>query len=217
MLIIKRDPKSISAEAFRTLRTNIQYASFDKEMKVILITSAGPSEGKSTVSSNLALSMTETGKSVLLIDCDLRKPSVHKKFAISNEVGITNFLLGEVTFEKATTLYENRLFIMTAGTIPPNPSEMLSSNKLKSFIKNVSKQFDCVIIDSPPVMAVTDAQILATVSDGVILVVSSGETEKVMALKAKESLMKVNANFLGAVLSKVKPEHSKGYGYYAYD
>ncbi|WP_035291771.1 CpsD/CapB family tyrosine-protein kinase [Clostridium sp. KNHs214] len=216
MLVIEKSPKSVPAEAYRTLRTNIQYASFDKELRRILVTSSGPGEGKSTTAANLALSIAETGKSVLLIDCDLRKPSVHKKFKISNEKGVTNFLLGEVTFEQATKVYKNKLFIMTAGTIPPNPAEMLSSNKLKNFLKKVSDQFDMVIIDSPPVMAVTDAQILSTITDGVILVITSAQTEKAMAIKAKESLKKVNANILGVVLNRIKEENGKSYGYYYY-
>ncbi|WP_102399806.1 CpsD/CapB family tyrosine-protein kinase [Haloimpatiens massiliensis] len=216
MLIIEKKPKSVPAEAFRTLRTNIQYASFDKEVRRLLVTSSGPKEGKSTTAANLALSISETGKSVLLLDCDLRRPSLHKKFNISNQVGITNFLLGEVNFEQAIKIYRNKLFIMTAGIIPPNPSEMLSSNKLRDFLQRVSQQFDMVIIDSPPVMAVTDAQILSTITDGVILVVASGETEKAMAIKAKESLKKVNANILGVVLNKFKEKNSRGYhyGYY---
>ncbi|WP_035291670.1 CpsD/CapB family tyrosine-protein kinase [Clostridium sp. KNHs214] len=216
MLIIEKEPKSVPAEAFRTLRTNIQYASFDKEVRRLLVTSSGPKEGKSTTAANLALSISETGKSVLLLDCDLRRPSLHKKFNISNQVGITNFLLGEVNFEQAIKIYRNKLFIMTAGIIPPNPSEMLSSNKLRDFLQRVSQQFDMVIIDSPPVMAVTDAQILSTITDGVILVVASGETEKAMAIKAKESLKKVNANILGVVLNKFKEKNSRGYhyGYY---
>lgn len=216
MLVIEKSPKSVPAEAYRTLRTNIQYASFDKELRRILVTSSGPGEGKSTTAANLALSIAETGKSVLLIDCDLRKPSIHKKFKISNEKGVTNFLLGEVTFEQATKVYKNKLFIMTAGTIPPNPAEMLSSNKLKNFLKKVSDQFDMVIIDSPPVMAVTDAQILSTITDGVILVITSAQTEKAMAIKAKESLKKVNANILGVVLNRIKEENGKSYGYYYY-
>lgn len=218
MLVIEKSPKSVPAEAYRTLRTNIQYASFDKELRRILVTSSGPGEGKSTTAANLALSIAETGKSVLLIDCDLRKPSVHKKFKISNEKGVTNFLLGEVTFEQATKVYKNKLFIMTAGTIPPNPAEMLSSNKLKNFLKRISDKFDMIIIDSPPVMAVTDAQILSTITDGVILVITSGQTEKTMAIKAKESLKKVNANIIGVVLNRLKEENGKsyGYGYYYY-
>lgn len=218
MLVIEKSPKSVPAEAYRTLRTNIQYASFDKELRRILVTSSGPGEGKSTTAANLALSIAETGKSVLLIDCDLRKPSVHKKFKISNEKGVTNFLLGEVTFEQATKVYKNKLFIMTAGTIPPNPAEMLSSNKLKNFLKRISDKFDMIIIDSPPVMAVTDAQILSTITDGVILVITSGQTEKAMAIKAKESLKKVNANIIGVVLNRLKEENGKsyGYGYYYY-
>lgn len=218
MLIIEKDPKSIPAEAYRSLRTNIQYTSFDKKIKKLLVTSSTPGEGKSTTASNLALAIAGEGKKVLLIDCDLRKPSVHKKFNISNQVGVTNFLLGEVGFEAAVNNYKNKLFIMTAGTIPPNPSEMLSSKNLNNFLQDVSEKFDMVIIDSPPIMAVTDAQILSTKTDGVVLVIEAGKTEKVVALRAKASLEKVNAKILGVVLNKFKTEHGKssGQGYYYY-
>lgn len=218
MLIIEKDPKSIPAEAYRSLRTNIQYTSFDKKIKKLLVTSSTPGEGKSTTASNLALAIAGEGKKVLLIDCDLRKPSVHKKFNISNQVGVTNFLLGEVGFEEAVNNYKNKLFIMTAGTIPPNPSEMLSSKNLNNFLQDVSEKFDMVIIDSPPIMAVTDAQILSTKTDGVVLVIEAGKTEKAVALRSKEALEKVNAKILGVVLNKFKTEHGKsgGQGYYYY-
>lgn len=213
LLIMEKNPKSIQAEAFRTLRTNIQYTSFDEKMKMLLVTSATPGEGKTTTAANLALSIAETDSPVLLLDCDLRRPSLHKKFNISNELGITDFLLGKASFEQTVKIYKNKLFIMTAGTIPPNPSEMLSSNKLKNFLNEVSQQFQMIIIDSPPVIPFTDAQILSTLADGVILVVASGETEKVMALKSKELLVKVNAKILGVVLNKFKETKGKGYDY----
>ena len=129
MLTVKEDPKSPVSEAYRTLRTNIQFSDFDGCLKTILVTSSGPSEGKSTTSSNLALTLAEAGKSVLLIDCDLRKPSIHKKFNISNNKGLSNFLVGQDTFDDVAQKSEGRLYVLTAGIIPPNPSEMLSSKK----------------------------------------------------------------------------------------
>ncbi|WP_392486719.1 CpsD/CapB family tyrosine-protein kinase [Haloimpatiens sp. FM7315] len=222
MLILEKDPKSPVAEAFRTLRTNIQYSSFDKRMKTILVTSAGPGEGKSTTCANLALTIAETSKKVLLIDCDLRKPTMHKKFKVSNEKGISDFLVGDVDLEEALKKYKENLYIMTSGTIPPNPSEMLASNKLKTFLEDMEDKFDYILIDSPPVLAVTDAQILSTIADGVIMVVASGQTAKEMSQKAKELLLKVKANILGVILTKVeirtgKSYNSKyGYAYYYY-
>ncbi|MFD3155939.1 CpsD/CapB family tyrosine-protein kinase [Haloimpatiens sp. FM7330] len=213
MLILQKDPKSVASEAFRTLRTNIQYSSFDEKIRTILITSSGPGEGKSTTSCNLALTTAETGKKVLIIDCDLRKPTIHKKFNMSNELGISNYLLGEITFEEAAKQYSENLYVLTCGTIPPNPSEMLSSNKLKEFLNEAKEKFDVVIIDSPPVLAVTDAQILSTLVQGVLLVVASNRTEKDMCVRAKELLMKVNAKILGVVLTRMSMKKGKGYGY----
>jgi capsular exopolysaccharide synthesis family protein len=196
MLITEKDPKSIASEAYRTLRTNIQYSSFDKEIKTILVTSTGPGEGKSTTRGNLALTMAQGDKRVLVIDCDLRKPTIHKKFNVSNEKGVSNFLIGQTALEDVIHKYSDNLYLLPSGTIPPNPAEMLSSKKLKEFLEKVKEEFDCIIIDSPPVMAVTDAQILSTIVDGVLLVASSGQTEKEGLVKAKEQILKVNGNLL---------------------
>ncbi|AEB75386.1 CpsD/CapB family tyrosine-protein kinase [Clostridium botulinum] len=216
MLIVEKEPKSIAAEAYRTLRTNIQYSSFDKELKTIIVTSSGPSEGKSTTSGNLALSMAQSDRKVLLVDCDLRKPTVHKKFHISNEKGLSNYLVGEALFEEVIVKYNENLSLLPAGTIPPNPAEMVASKKMKSFLDSLKGKFDCVLIDTPPVIAVTDAQILSTVVDGVLLVAASGQAEKEAATRAKELLLKVNANILGVVLTKVPLNEGKGYGYSYY-
>lgn len=221
MLIVEKEPKSPASEAYRTLRTNIIYSSFDKELKKILVTSSGPSEGKSTIVCNLAFTASEANKKVLILDCDLRKPSIHKKFGISNTVGLTNYLLGETDFESSIEKYNDNLHVMTSGTIPPNPVQMLSSNKLKEFIKSVEDIYDDIFIDSPPVLAATDAQILSTLCDGVVLAVASEQTERDMLLKTVDLLNQVKANILGTVLTKVKYKgkgygYGYGYGYYYY-
>lgn len=216
-LIVDKNPKSPVSEAYRTIRTNIEFSSLDKEMRLILITSSGPQEGKSTTSSNLALAMAQSGKKTLLIDCDLRKPTIHKKFKISNRIGLSNLLADGLKLSDVIFCFGKGMDVLTSGTIPPNPSEMLSSKKMKIFLQEASKVYDRIIIDSPPVNAVTDAQILATVTDGVVLVVGSGITEIDMAKRAKELLSKVKANILGVVLNKTEAmERKYGKQYYYY-
>jgi capsular exopolysaccharide synthesis family protein len=215
-LIVQKNPKSPISEAYRTLRTNIQFSSFESDIKTILITSSGPSEGKTTTSGNLALTFAQSGKKVLLVDCDLRRPSVHKKFMISNQIGLSNLLINNLKLEDVAVNYIDNLYILTSGTIPPNPAEMMGSKKMKAFIEEVREKFDYIILDTPPVIAVTDAQILSTMADGVLLVVSSGQAEKEAAERAKELLMNVKANILGVVLNKVEINSRKSYGYYYY-
>jgi capsular exopolysaccharide synthesis family protein len=214
-IITVSNPKSPIAEAFRTLRTNIQFSSFDKSVQTVSITSSGPGEGKSTIASNLAVVTAESGKKTLLIDCDQRKPMIHKIFNQSNLVGLSNLLAGEVTIENAIkpTAIEN-LSIMTAGTRPPNPSELLASAKMKHFIEDMKEKYDFIVIDTPPVLIVTDAQLLADYTDGYLLVVSSGAAEKNAAMKAKELLENVNAKILGVVLNNIDVNESSYYGYY---
>ncbi|KHD35760.1 capsular biosynthesis protein [Clostridium acetobutylicum] len=218
MLVVKDKPKSPIAEAYRTLRSNIQFSSFDKDMQLILVTSSGPGEGKSTTSCNLALAMAESGNSVLLMDCDLRKPSVHKKFKISNNDGLSNVLAGHTKFENASNWYSKNLCILTAGKIPPNPAEMLASKRMKAFLAEARGVFKYIILDAPPVIAVTDPQILSTMVDGVILVVTSGVADIEAAKRAKELLENVNANIIGSVLNRVDTESRRGYygSYYYY-
>jgi capsular exopolysaccharide synthesis family protein len=230
-LIVERNPKSTVSEAFRTLRTNIQFSSFDQNMQVILITSSKPGEGKSTISCNLALTLAQSDKKVLLIDCDLRKPTVHKNFRISNIVGLSNVLAEELVPETVFSPFlqndvvdkeelarpeDSNLFILTSGTIPPNPAEMLSSRKMKAFINEMKKKFDYIILDTPPVTLVTDAQVLSTMADGVLIVISSMEADRELAKRAKELLVQVNAKIIGAVLNKVEIKKHRDMGYYAY-
>ncbi|EYE87668.1 hypothetical protein Q428_11955 [Fervidicella metallireducens AeB] len=214
-LITYNSPKSPITEAYRTLRTNIQFSSFDEKVKVIVITSTGPGEGKSTTSSNLAVTMAQGGNKTLLIDCDLRKSMLHRKFNLSNEIGLTNLLVDELNLDRViqNTRVEN-LSILTAGTKPPNPAELLGSEKMSSFVQEMKKIYDYIIIDTPPVIMVTDAQILSQYADGVLLVVASGEAEKDAVLRSKELLQKVDAKILGVVLNKIDASSKGRYNYY---
>lgn len=211
--------KSKAAEAYRTLRTNIQYSSLDDEMKTIVVTSSAPSEGKSTVVSNLAITMAEAGKKVLLVDCDFRKPTIHKRFSLTNKQGLTDILVGNQKVEEVIKLSSiNNLYILNCGTIPPNPSELIGSKKMKKYLQDFKEIFDIILIDAPPVLAVTDAQILSTMTDGTILVSAYGRTEKKALVKAKEMITKVNGHLIGVVINMV-PSTAQEYhygGYYEY-
>mgnify|MGYP001583753463 CR=1 FL=1 len=214
-LVTLRNPKSRTAEAFRTLRTNIQFSSLDKEYKAIAVTSSGAGEGKSTVMSNLAITMAESGKNVILVDCDFRKPSIHKKMGITNSVGLTNILVQGVKKEECVVKSTvNNLFILTSGPVPPNPAELLGSKKMRDFIEGLKSEFDLVLIDAPPVLAVTDAQIISTIVDGVIFVASYGEAQKNALVDAKQLIDKVGGKILGVVFNKVPQSVSGYYGKY---
>jgi capsular exopolysaccharide synthesis family protein len=217
-LITFKNPKSKASESFRTLRTNIQFSSVGKNLKMILGTSSAPSDGKSTIISNLAITYAQAGYKTLLIDCDLRKPTMHKYFVISNNTGISNYIINDddiKNYIQATSV--PNLEVVASGPIPPNPSELLCSDKVKLLFQSLKSTYDIILLDAPPVIAVTDAQILATLADGVILVAPHSGVEKRALAKAKELLDNVGANVLGVVLNKV-PEHSEiryyGKGYY---
>lgn len=211
--------KTNIAEAFRTLRTNIQFSSIDSKLSSIVVTSSKPDEGKSTVIQNLAISMALTNTRVLLIDADLRKPTLHKFFNIGNNNGLTNILMNQDEEEKIVHMIPEvqGLHVITSGPIPPNPSELLSSQKMAAFLKRITEKYDLVLIDSPPVGIVTDAAILSTMVDGTLLVCRQGETNIPELVQAKENLEKVNANILGVVLNRVKRTGKKhDYQYYHY-
>lgn len=209
---IQKKIKSNVRESYKRLRTNIQFSSVDNNIKAILVTSSIPNEGKTTICTNLAVTMAQTEKKVLIVDSDLRKPMVHKKFNISNITGLSNVLINEKKFDDAVQRQDVNLHILTAGTIPPNPSEILSSNRMKVFLDEVKERYDYIIIDSPPLMSVADAQVLAPIVEGILLVISSGETEIAVAKKSIELLKYIKANLLGVVLNKVK-SNSKNYYY----
>jgi capsular exopolysaccharide synthesis family protein len=211
--IVEDKPKSIVAEAYRTLRTNIQYSSFDKEIKTMAVTSAEMAEGKSTVAGNIAVSFAQNEKKVILVDCDLRKPSVHKNFKASNLVGISEVLLGKVSLKEAVQKRNDNFYFLTSGKIPPNPSEMLASSAMTNLIDKLKEEYDIVVLDTAPLRAVTDAQILSTKVDGTILVVRAAETKRDVVIDAKNLLDKVGANIIGTVLHAVENTRGK-YQYY---
>lgn len=213
MFVMETKPKSMEAEAYRSLRSNIEYSAFDKEYKVIVVTSSVPSEGKSITAGNLALALAQSDKKVLLVDCDIRRPSIHKKFKISNVLGISDLLLDKGTMESVATNYIDNLTIITSGKIPPNPAEMLASKVMTQFLQEMRDHFDYIILDTPPLQAVTDAQILATKADGVLLVVRSNSTKKDDVEDAVDLINKVNGKIIGTVLNGVDNIHKKYYYY----
>ncbi|WP_066874273.1 CpsD/CapB family tyrosine-protein kinase [Clostridium mediterraneense] len=214
MFIVKENPKSIGAEAYKILRTNIQYSSFDENTKVIMITSSQPEEGKSTIAGNLALSMAQDGKNTILIDCDLRKPTIHKKFNISNSSGLSEIIVGKAKLLTSIVEIDKNLTVITSGKTPPNPSEMLGSKNMQTLIEELREHYDCIIIDTPPILAVTDAQIISRNTDGIILVVRAGCTKKDNAIKAKKQIENVGGKIIGTVFNDVKRKYSKDKYYY---
>ncbi|ESU34274.1 hypothetical protein G3A_01920 [Bacillus sp. 17376] len=215
-LVSALDPKSPITEQYRTIRTNIQFASIDKELNTIMVTSAGPGDGKSTTAANLSVTFAQQGKRVLLVDADLRKPTVHYTFNLTNTFGLTSVLTKQQSLEESFVESSiSDLSILPSGPVPPNPAELLSSVSMDTFLKQAMELFDHVVFDTPPVLAVADAQILANKCDGVILVVSSGKTEIEEAAKAKEILISSKGKLLGAVLNNKKLTDSDYYYYYA--
>lgn len=217
LITVHTHPKSPVAEAFRTLRTNLGLLSVDEPLKVVMITSPTPEEGKSTVASNLAVAYAHAGKHVLMIDCDLRKPAIHRAFSVENRRGLTNVLVEDVDLQEVTQRTDvRRLDVLTSGPIPPNPSELLASRRMKELLANVKKRYQMVLIDTPPVLAVTDASILATLVDGAILVVRAGFTRKDAANHAKRNLEMTGVRLLGCILNGVRAGRDDHYYYYYY-
>jgi non-specific protein-tyrosine kinase len=218
------DPRSPAAEAYRTLRVNIQFASPDKPLRPILATSTSPEDGKSTTLANLAVALAETGASTLLVDCDLRRPSLHTLFGLSNEHGLTSVILaaatgdmpGAAAEQPALPLQPTRvenLRLLTSGPVPPNPAELLASRRMAEILALLSGQASYVLLDSPPIIAVADAATLAPRVDGVLLVVRAGKTRRDLAAKARKMLEQVQANVVGVVLTDATLEGS-AYSYY---
>ena len=215
-IISYNDPKSVISEQYRAIRTNIEYSNVDQNTKTILVTSSDKNEGKTTTVSNLAVSFANLNKKVLLIDCDLRNASIHKMFKINNIYGLTDILAKDRAVDKCIqeTELEN-LYVLTAGAIPPNPAEILSSEKMKNLIEDLKNIYDYIFIDTPPIGLVTDAGALSSFIDGVVLVVKSESIEKKYLEETKKKLDAVDARILGAILNSYKSEQ-KDYNYYSY-
>jgi len=218
-LVTIEKPRSPTAEAYRALRTNIQFASVDKPIQSLLVTSIAPSEGKTTIAANLSVTLAQGGHNIILIDADLRRPKLHRRLKLPNRKGLTSlFMQPELhldgTVQKTDT---NNLYVMTAGNLPPNPSELLASDRMDFIINNMNEHADMVVIDTPPIMAVTDAVVLSQRVDGLLLVVMVGETKAAAAQQTVDQLRRLNANILGVVLNRVPTRGSRYYysnGYY---
>ena len=216
MFITSEMPKSISAEAYRSLRTSIKFSSVDKPIKTIVVTSSIPGEGKSTISGNLAITLSQSGARVLLIDCDLRKPSIHKKFRVVNDLGLTDILVDKCSLKDVIKKIDEYLFMITAGTIPPNPSEIVGSNSMEDLIKELSLSFDYIVMDTPPVIPVTDPLLLAAKSDATIIVVRARKTKEKIIRQTYDELIKVNSNIIGSILNDSETKiNNSYYEYYA--
>jgi len=215
-LVTISNPRSPISEAYRTLRTNLEFSSLDKPLRTMVVTSAGPEEGKSTTLANLAVTLAQAEKKVILVDCDLRRPSQHEIFKVGNGVGLTSMVVDEEAF-KNPPLQETpvpNLKLLPSGPLPPNPSELLGSRRMEEIIASLREKADLVLFDAPPIIAVTDAAVLASKVDGVLLVINAGTTKRDHAQRAKALLEKVNARLVGAVLNNVRMDISL-HRYYA--
>jgi capsular exopolysaccharide synthesis family protein len=220
-LVAYTEPKSAAAEAFRALRTNIQFASPDKPVHIMLATSTRPDDGKSTTIANLAITFAASGSPTVLVDADLRRPHLHKIFGLSNDTGLTTWVsemtraaadASTVSLPLQDTMVPN-LKVLTSGPVPPNPAEILASQRVAELLSLLKETADYVLIDTPPIIAVTDAAALAPRVDGVLLVINAGKTRRDLAVKARDMLRQVNATLLGVVLNNASIDKS-AYEYY---
>lgn len=200
------------AEAFRVLRTNLQFVAVDKELKVILVTSTSVDEGKSTVAQYLAQTISQTGKKVMVLDADLINPTLHRRFGIPNQRGLSNLIVDDADSTVFTRLKEYpNLSVITSGPIPPNSSELLGSARMKHLMDRLREEYDVVIMDTPPMLSVTDAVVASSLADGVILVVRAGHTRSGEVHHAVEVLEAAHANLLGVVLNRARRQVNDSY------
>lgn len=210
------DSRSPVSEAYRAIRTNLQFAGAGKQLKTLVFTSAVPSEGKSTTVANLAIVMGQDDKHILLIDCDMRKPVIHRRFGLLNR-GLSNCFAEDLPLKEViqADVFPN-LDVVTSGPVPPNPAELLGSKKMKALLQEAAEAYDYVFLDMPPVLAVTDAALMSSQVDGTVLILGSGDISPDEGKQAKSLLERVHANILGVILNKVPQHHKSGYYYYYY-
>lgn len=214
---VAKNPRSPVSEAFRALRTNLEYSSVDNPLQTILITSSGEAEGKSTIATNLAIVEAQSGKKTVVVDADMRRPKVHTHFNKPNRMGLSDVVTGKLSIDDVLKAYEQveNLYIITCGTIPPNPAELLGSDRMSQILKELEKRFDIIIIDIAP-MIVSDAQILSTKVDGVVYVIIPGQTRAVTAMRPLEALERIGAKVVGVVANKIPKNRDYYYGGYNY-
>lgn len=219
-LIVNKYPKSLISEAIKTLRTNLQFSTVDKDFKSILVTSSIPGEGKSFISANLAIAFSQAGKNVLVVDCDMRKGRQHNIFNVSNKIGLSNLLIDDLSniekgYIKQTGI--KRLSVLPCGTIPPNPSELLNAKKNRDLMKKLSEKYDLVIYDGVPCNGLPDSIVMSTLVDKTLIVSAENKTPKELLKNTKKSLESVNADIFGDVLNQMDISGNKAYGrYYSY-
>lgn len=200
-------------EAFRNLRTNIQFSAIDKELKTLVITSTNPSEGKTSIATNLAMSFAQNGEKVILVDCDMRNPSVSKHIDINQPKGLTNILVNKEDPHTVMVQHEG-VDIIFAGPVPPNPAELIGSKSMEMLLEKLKREYDYVLLDTPPAGMLTDGAILSSSADGTILVIAEGETERADLGRTIEQIKNVGGNIIGVVMNKVKSVKSSNYGKY---
>lgn len=207
------DPRSTAAEAYRTLRTNIEFSSVDERLQTLLVTSSAPIDEKSATVANLAVAMADGGRPVILVDADLRRPSQHTLFGLSNDKGFTNLFKDEDTFNNPPlqAVPDTSLQVLTSGPVPPIPSQLLASQKMNEVMTHLATMAETVIFDAPPIITVNDASLLASKVDGVLLVVKAGGTKRDHVNAAKDRLEKVNARLIGAVLTNAQVDAALQY------
>jgi len=217
-LITHEDPKSPVAEAYRSLRTSLMYSSAGEQIKSILVSSPGPGEGKTTTVANLAITYANLGKKTLLLDTDLRRPVLHRVFNVNRDPGITHYLSAATDdfYSLIQTTEIENLHIVSAGVIPPNPSELLGSERMMNLVRKLEEEWDMILLDSPPLVAVTDATMISKEIDRIVMVVKSGGTDKGAFNRTLLALQNVEAPLGGIVLNAVTSKNSYGSYYYYY-
>lgn len=215
-LITLNEPMSLVSESYKMFRTNLNYMNIDQENRVLLFTSSMTEEGKTTSISNAAVSFALEGKKVLLVECDLRKARIHEVFNLPQFPGLTNLLSEKKALQSVVKVLDElpNLHVLVSGPLPPDPAEMLGSRAFEKLIEDARNVYDMILIDAPPVLAVTDAAVLSRLADGVVMVLAAKETKKEAARKVKQALEKVGANILGVLLTKTVINKDNGYYYY---
>jgi non-specific protein-tyrosine kinase len=212
-IITLTDPRSAAAEAYRTLRTNLEFASVDHRLRTLLVTSAAPTDGKSAAVANLAVAMADGDRAVILVDADLRKPAQHTLFGLANDKGFTNLFREDEAFKQPPlqSVPNTSLQVLTSGPLPPIPSQLLAANKMAEIMEHLAGMAEMIIFDAPPIITVNDASLLAAKVDGVLLVVKAGGTKRDHVKAAKDRLEKVNARLIGVVLTHAQVDATLQY------
>jgi len=216
-LVVRDEPKSPAAEAIRSLRTNLQFASIERKLQTVMITSAAPAEGKTALAGNLAASLAMSGSKTIVVGADLRKPSIHEVFGLRQSPGVTNVLVGTASVDDVLQDADvPNLKVLASGPIPPNPAELIGSKAMEQLVEELRERADMVIFDATPVLAVTDATLLSRAMDGVLVVVAMKMTPREIVRRACEELRQAKANILGIVANRISMTKRTDYYYYAY-